>query len=267
MYSKSLFILFLLGLQAIFSQTKEEILQEAEILYKSEKASWHGTDIFLDRFPDKKELIEGYFSYSPDSITNKVLFFDSIPKVLATISFNNDFQRNSAVIDSLPREFTSLENEIYRLRQKAVNLMYADTLFKHYKNTRLNPIPIVTGNKKKVYVLTGPEITGVVIFGNDYLIEFNNEFEVISKKALHNNIIPIYYKEEETDLVTIHSHNEVTGDLITPTDICTLKLYQDYAKWKQHIVMSSKNVSLWNCKEDRLTILTKEAWEKIYGSN
>ncbi|MNU05318.1 hypothetical protein D3C72_2500730 [compost metagenome] len=40
-------------------------------------------------------------------------------------------------------------------------------------------------------------------------------------------------------------------------------LYCPYTGWKSHIVISKKNVSIWNCEKNDLLVLTTEAWENI----
>ncbi|MFT3902214.1 MAG: hypothetical protein QM727_03535 [Niabella sp.] len=104
------------------------------------------------------------------------------------------------------------------------------------------------------------------IFGNDYLLIFDKGNRLITKKQLHKNIIPIEYgnvaegKEVEG---TMHSHLPETGDFITATDICTLMLYEKFAKWKTHHVVSQKYLNIWNCETDQLTVVLKEDIEKI----
>jgi len=149
------------------------------------------------------------------------------------------------------------------IRKIALQEMNQDTLFKRYNNTNLNPIPIITNNSRKVFVLTGPQISGVVILGTDYLLTFDKNNKLKSKKSLHKNIISIEYNEDTKGAVTMHSHLKSTGDLITSTDLCTIMLYEDYADWKQHIVISKKNVSLWDCEKDKLLIMTRKDWDKI----
>jgi hypothetical protein len=143
----------------------------------------------------------------------------------------------------------------------------SDTLFKKYNNTNLNFIPIINGNEKKVYILTGPQQNGVVIFGNDYILTFDKNNKLTNKKQLHKNIIPIYFggKEEEGKQIegSMHSHLPETGDYITATDICTLMLYEKFAKWKTHNVVSKKYLNIWNCETDQLTVISMEAVDKI----
>jgi hypothetical protein len=89
---------------------------------------------------------------------------------------------------------------------------------------------------------------------------------------LHKNIIPVPYAGKQKDgkeiVSTLHSHLSETGDLITSTDICTLMLYEKYAKWKTHMVVSQKYLSTWDCAKDELTVVPmEEAMEKMKKEN
>jgi len=247
---------------------KQAIMKEARLLYNSERASWSGTDIFMAKFPKKSEKLGGYFSYSEGN-NHKCVFVDKEenPKVLATVVFDDGFVLEASKTDTLSRQLTPLESELFNMRQKALAEIKTDTLFKHYKNTSLNIIPIISNNKKKVYLLTGPSVTGVVVFGNDYLIEFDKNNKIKSKKALHKNIIPINYSDNEDEVSTMHNHLEETGFLPTATDICTLLLYAQYTPWQQHYVISKRYISIWDCNKEELFVMTTEAWEKIAKDN
>ena len=185
---------------------------------------------------------------------------------MGTISFDSTCNIDKADVDGNRRDFTSIEMDIYSIRKTALRVINSDTLFKTYKNTNLNVIPIVETGQKKVYVITGPQITGVVVFGNDYLLTFDKDNKLITKKQLHKNIMPINYGNEEGKEIvgTMHSHLPETGDFITATDVCTLMLYEKLAKWEQHIVISEKYVSIWNCEKNEIVAITKQAWGKTY---
>jgi hypothetical protein len=242
------------------------IIEEGRKLYKSEMASWYGTDIFLEKFSDRKANVSGYFSYSDNNVS-KCIFFSKgdAPKVIGTISFDSTYNTKTTFADSTERDFTKEELDLYAIRKTALKEIKTDTLFKTYKNTDLNIIPLINKTEKKVYVLTGPQKDGVVIIGNDYLLTFDKNNKLLKKKQLHKNIIPINYaKTAEDEVITMHTHLPETGDFITATDICTLLLYEKFAKWKQHIVISGDYVNLWDCKKDILAVLTKRAWDNIY---
>ncbi|MFT3823501.1 MAG: hypothetical protein QM731_06250 [Chitinophagaceae bacterium] len=243
---------------------KDSILNEGKMLYKSEMASWYGTDIFLEKIKGKEISSGGYFSYS-DQQGNKCIFFSKsdTPVVLATILFDDSYDVKKARYDDQSRSFTSYEAAIYAIRKQAFDAINSDTLFKVYNNTSLNLIPIINGNDKKVYVLTGPKVNGVVVFGNDYLLTFDANNQLTGKKRLHKNIIPVNYsKEKEQVFGTMHSHLPETGDYITATDICTLMLYGKFAGWQQHIVISANYVSIWNCSSNQLATVPREVWDK-----
>ena len=60
----------------------DSLTAEGRRLYKSEMASWYGTDIFLAQYKDK-DKIGGYFSYS-DKDASKCIFFSKgdTPRVI-----------------------------------------------------------------------------------------------------------------------------------------------------------------------------------------
>ncbi|AFD07872.1 hypothetical protein [Solitalea canadensis] len=253
----------------VFAQDKKvtsAIVDEGKALYRSEMASWYGTDIFFENFKDKTANFGGYFSYDEENITKCVFVSKGEkPTVLATISFDSTFSVENAKVIGKDRALSSREQQYFALRKKAIETLDADTLFKSYSNTSLNLIPLIRNGQKKVFILTGPKVNGVVIFGNDYLISFDENNKVTEKKSLHKNIIPINFKPDEEHNVelSMHSHLPETGDYITSTDICTLMLYGNFAKWKQHLVMSKKYISIWDCSKNELNVITKEAWDKI----
>ena len=126
-----------------------------------------------------------------------------------------------------------------------------------------NLIPIIYKNQRKVYVLTGPQKMGVVVFGNDYEVLFDKNNKITTIRKMHSGILPMNYSEEKETEASVHSHNATTGDFITVTDVCTLMLYAKFAKWKQHYVISENYVSIWTAEPNSLLILTKKAWDKI----
>jgi len=249
------------------TQTKA-IVDEGKRLYKSEMASWYGTDLFLGNYKSRTN-VGGYFSYTTKDEISKCVFFSKAdkPRVIGTISFDKTFNPELANINLNERDFSTTEIDLYTIRKTALAIMNTDTLFKRYNNTDLNLIPLVYNNEKKVYVLTGPKQGGAVILGNDYLLTFDSNNQLTGKKPLHKNIIPVPYAGKQSDgteiVSTIHSHLPETGDLITSTDICTLMLYEKFAKWKSHKVVSQKYLSTWDCAKDELTVVTMEAVDKM----
>jgi hypothetical protein len=244
------------------------IVKEGKMLYKSEMASWYGTDVFLEKYKDGQENIGGYFSYN-DSDSAKCIFFSKgdNPRAIGTIVFDSTYSVNNAHIDVSERELTSFEKDMYAIRKKALDEINGDTLFKAYKNTNFNLIPLITDEEKRVFVLTAPKSEGVMLFGNDYLITFDKNNNIKSKKQLHKTLIPTEYSAgADTGTVTtggMHSHVPSMDPFITSTDICTLMLYEKFTKWEQYYVITQDYISIWNCKTNQLVAITKDAWDKI----
>lgn len=273
---KSPFVLILICLlvfsfnshaQEDLNEQAKPIVAEGKWLYRSEMASWYGTDVFLEKYPNRQNL-GGYVSY-PFGTLMRCVFFSrgDVPKIIGTISFDSTFNVKTAAVDLTEREMNEIEKEYYALRKACMQVVNNDTLFKSYNNTNLNLIPILDGGQKRAYILTGPTKNGVVIFGNDYLLNFDQQNNLLSRKALHKNIIVTsledFNAKGQTMIAGVHNHLPETGAFITATDICTLMLYSRSAGWEHYYVTSEKIYNIWNCKTNELLVLTKEAYERI----
>lgn len=251
----------LLGQKGIQVQ-RAKVLAEGKALYRLEKAAWNGTDMLREQFPEEMEHFGGYVSLLEGNLTHCVFFTDdSIPRLMAIYTFDSTFSFANAVLDRVRQYPTEEELRLRQLRSSAYRHIAQDTIFKVYKNSNLNVVPMVYEGVAKVYVLTGPSVSGVVIFGNDYLISFDEKDQVQSARPLHRNIIPIEYNDEQES--TMHSHTESTGSLITPTDICTLMLYGPFTNWESHTVLSKTHWNFWNVENSSLAVVSRKAMDKI----
>lgn len=243
---------------------RQKVVAEGKKLYKSEMASWYGTDLFFHDYTNKSN-VGGYFSYT-EGAENKCVFFSraSQPRVIGTIVFDDSFDTKKAMVYLEERDLTAVEHKLFLIRQGAIEEVRRDTsLFKYYQGMNLNFVPLLGEKENKVYVLTGPTEHGIVVFGNDYLLTFDKKNQLKSKKALHKNIIPIAYNPEEKGQTTLHNHLHETGDLMTATDICTLMLYGKFTGWKQHNVVSEKYLNVWNFETEDLYVIPMDALKKM----
>lgn len=265
-----IFLLLLTFIYSGYSQNKktDEILEEGKLLYRLEKASWYGTDNFLANFQNKKDSIGGYLSYKNENDKIQTIFFSRFQpnKILVRYTFDSLPKVEPIKIDTLKRESSTLEKDLIEIRQNARDLVSAneDSFFTFYENTSLNFIPVIDQKEKKVYVLTAPRVSNIVLIGNDYKFNFDRNNEFKKKEKIHNSILEFSYgsdNEENQIQSTYHSH--VVTDFISATDICTLLLYKDYLEWNQHIVISEKEVSIFNLDKESLFTMKKKAWEKI----
>ncbi len=252
-------------------QTKEEIIAEGLKLYRSELTSWNASDLFTENYAEKYDQVGGSFSYEAGTGMRCVFFSKAAnPTVIATIMFDSSLDIKSGRIDKRERLFTKYETELYLIQFKSIIAMASDLIFfKRYSNTNIVIVPLIEGNSKKTYILTGVKQSCMVIFGNDYLIEFDEDNNIINKKYLHKGIIPVECAKDLNDKIilpgTMHIHNVETGSLPTPTDICSLMLYSKQVNWKQHTIFSPDSVSIWNIETNQLSVLSKYEWRIKHG--
>lgn len=265
---KSLMFLsfFLVMSYLTLAQTVEEIaiVEEGKKLYRLEMASWNGTDLFRMKYANKLDQVGGYVSYETGDTVRCIFFTAGKPsKVILSISFDSTYNIEAAQVDASSRELSPYESEIVDMRQTSLAEINSDTLFKKYSNTNLNLIPVVDEKGRRVYVLTGPEQNGVVIFGNDYLLTFDDHNNVLTKKKIHQNLIAVQWGSSKKKVIgSSHTHLPETADLITPTDICTLMLYQKFTGWETHMVVSWKYISTWHCHSNALTVIPQKELNK-----
>jgi hypothetical protein len=268
--STILILVFITGTFS-FGQNADEILEEGKLLYRLEKASWHGTDVFIEMFPHKIDEVGGYLSYLNENNQVINLFFkkENPFYILARFEFESLSQKYPIMIDTLNHIATQQETDLITIRQDAIQKVFEnkDGFFSFYENTSPNPIPLIHKGKKRVFILTGPKISNVVIIGNDYLFTYNDKNKFVKKEKIHNSILQYPYKSDDPkNKVESTFHSHILSDYITSTDICTLLLYKDYVEWKQHYVISKKYVSIFDLEKESLAIITRKAWDKMNES-
>ncbi|WP_260118711.1 hypothetical protein [Elizabethkingia anophelis] len=262
-------ILSFLGTAQDLEAIAKEIKDEGIKLYRSEMASWYGTDVFLVNYKNK-ENIGGYFSYINDNVP-VCIFFSKENKVIGSVAFPASYNPKDSRLDLTVRDFTNVEKEYFDIRQKALQRIKTDTIFKAYKDTNLNLIPILDKSKSgqnKVYILTGTTQNNLVLFGNDYLITFNKDNDIEKTEKLHKSLIAMKTKDEKGENMVSGVHSHILPDwlYITPTDICTLMLYQHIHNLESYITISKKYTSIWDCKNNNLAIMKTEDFEKMNKS-
>lgn len=268
---KNTFLILYFSLFYFFSPAQnlqkisQEITNEGIQLYRSEMASWYGTDVFIENYKERNN-IGGYFSYIHNNEVPTCVFFSKENKVIGTISFPTDYNPKNSKLDLSEREFSEVEKEYFIIRQEAIQKIENDTIFKYYKDVKFNLVPVISKDgRKKVYIFSGTNKKNTILFGNDYLLDFDKQNKIKKIHKLHNSLLMFSMYDKEVGDITggIHSHVIEDWPYITPTDICTLMLYQNYTNWNQYTVVSKKYTSIWNCKSYHLTILKNSTLEKI----
>jgi hypothetical protein len=244
----------------------DSIRSEGHLLYRLEMCSWYATDIILREHKELRSNIGDHFSYeSGNSLQCVFVSKDTQPKVIATVFMDTSLNVANARTVTITRALNHHESRLYNVRRQTFEQIESDSMFTRYENTSFNLVVTADSSCGKAYIFTEPEMNGVVIFGNDYLLKFDKKDSLLGKAHLHPNMVPVDFgKEDDPELIeTFHVHSKEAGNYITPTDICTLMLYQKFARWKRHIVMSKFFVCTWDLELNELSVFTSDQWNKI----
>ena len=109
-----------------FGQNANKVLEEGKLLYRLEKASWYGTDIFLEKFANKKDIAGGYLSYMNEKNQIVNIFFEkgNPSQILVRFEFESMPQTNPIKIDTINQIATQQEMDLIAIRQEAVQQVY-----------------------------------------------------------------------------------------------------------------------------------------------
>lgn len=237
----------------------ESILKEGKMLYRLENASWNATDHFFRHFKDEKDGIGGSLSYIGEDNRVYTIFWSRYDSsfIIARYIFDSLPGISPISVDIKNRAASAFEKNLIQIKQDAINRISKneDGFFTSYKDTSFNLVPVVANKERKVFVLTAARTGKYVLIGNDYLLTYDNNNNLLKKEKLHNSLIQLSFKSESTsDAACTTMHTHILSDYITSTDICTLLLYKDFVEWKRHYVISKKYVSILDLEKESLSI-------------
>lgn len=233
-----------------------KIKTEGLLLYRSERTSWLGTDLFLEKYTGKRDDIGGYFSYQ-DGASSKCIFYSkgNDRKVIGTVNFNDVILDDKNLVNISERDFTPLEKKYVLLRDSAMKIILNDTNVKHYNNSNINLVSVIDENRQEVYIITATSLSDRVLYGNDYLLKFDNNFKLLSVSPLHRGLIPVSRDNSDSAAGHIHTHLPEFSPFITATDICTTLLYMDFLGKAMCNTISKEYISFWNSETMSLIII------------
>ena len=246
----------------------DAILAEGLRLYQLERSSWVATDLMMATTIDRSQ-IGGYLSYlEGDSVrtifwTHEAAGTAGTP-ILASYTFPRKDVRLETANYHPAGNFTAHEAQLFAIRKAAkAELNSGNKAYTIQPKTSLNLAFIEEKHETRVYVLTGPEESGILPIGNDYLLTFGPSGKLKSAERLHNSYLPMRWDNKKSEITTMmHTHLEA-HPYITPTDICSILLYRNQLPGHQHYVVGNEYVSLFDIDKQALVILTRKAFEKM----
>ena len=217
----------------------DSIKQEADLLFRYEKAVWFSTDILMSDKKLKKNF-GGYVVYHSKDTTIVSMFDKKQKVVIAKYQFiGSEFTNPFKTIEEASKA-SSIEQELLDIKTKIIEQL-ADSKYEVTIPQNYNPnlVLIKESLGYKLYILMGTNEKGIIPFGNDYLFKTNTTGDITEWQKFHSRMIPAQSEIPGVGKVTSSSHSHLRSTpYITATDICTFRLYAQYTELKEFSVYS-----------------------------
>lgn len=201
----------------------DSILADANRLYRYEMAAWTAGDIAA-----KFGLSgSGYCSYGDADTTYSLIFRDD-SVLLTTVCFED-----ACYVDSVARPLSPWEQRFTAMRAKLIDTVVSGNFpVRLYDGFDPNFVLMNQQGGYKLFLMMGTQQQGVIPFGNDYVFFADSAGRITHWRQMHQSLLASDFgqKKLRKKLIDgkisalVHSHLE-TEPLITPTDICLMRLY------------------------------------------
>ena len=245
----------------------DSILQEGYTLYLYEKIAWVSTDEFIERIENKSGVRQIVFPSSENELS--ALFFRESDST-AVFSFKMDLEARAVTMEAEPRPLTDLEKGAIQLktilREKIED---SDIPISNNPDAAgdLNLEILPLDGLIRLYLLQGTTLNGLIPFGNDITVDFDEDLNLVTWRREHNTFIPAKFEPDEEIGMFFHTHVP-DKPFISPTDICTFLLYgHDLYGMNTFSVLSTAfdRVFTFNAEEFTISVKTLEEWSPSLG--
>lgn len=236
----------------------EEALMEGKMLCALEKASLVAEGLVRSEFPDKRDEIGGYVSYSGgENIYAAFYDKDEPDAILFRFKFDSVPNRMPVSEEIGGSVSTPIEKKLISLRKAAVHEVVSNTwnFFRACDRSTFRFIPVIGKREDRVYILTSPVEDGYAFLGNDYMLVFDKKGGFVGRERLHEGVWKIPFKAKNPDNymgTIVHGHDN--SDLLLPTDICTILLYKEFAEWRKFQVVGTRHCYILQLATETLTV-------------
>lgn len=211
-----------------YENTFKEIIAQADLLYQYEKIAWNSTDLaMLD--DNIKAKMGSYIIYHKKDTLYSVFVDKKLKNSIATYIFHKSNLKEpvSVIMDIKP--LTEMQLQLIKIKEKVLT-----TINKNASKYKLNfpqgysPNLVMVSNEDDYifYLIMGTTQDNVIPFGNDWVFQVNSKGKITDWQKYHNSLIPAQTQGPDGQVIVsfMHSHLKMTPH-ISPTDICTFRLY------------------------------------------
>ena len=200
----------------------DSIISEGTRLYHLERLSWVSTDKCLEHHPI--EQIGGYAIYAPSDSVLSAFYADHDGNCI--FEFRLNMSNGNELIINKKRLLTPTELAVLQEKTMMTDMvkLYADSI--RYLSSEIGSfnydVMRVNDHTLRLYILQGTSMNGIIPFGNDYSLDFDERDHSVTFRRYHRSFVPSQITEHTRS--TIHSHLK-NNPYITATDICNFLLY------------------------------------------
>lgn len=238
-------LLFILFAVVGFAQTADlqpkldSILQEADLLYRYERAAWLASDLLNEEKKLAKKF-GGYVVYHAGDTTTVAMLDKKQKQAIARYAFlANEFDE-PVKSSTTSTDLSALERELFDTKGKVIDQLM-DTKYEVTLPEGFDPnlVLIKTENGYKLYIIMGTRESGVIPFGNDYLFQTDAAGEITAWQKFHSRMIAAHLNIPGAGTVESIQHSHLrTTPYITATDICTFRLYAPFTELTEFSIYS-----------------------------
>lgn len=217
----------------------DSIIQEADLLFRYERAVWVSTDLLMSDKKLKKKF-GGYVVYHSNDTTNVSMLDKNQTGVIARYEFVNPNFDSPSKTPIESSELTIIEHELIETKAKVIEQL-SDSKYEVTIPQNYNPNLVLIKSEfgYKLYILMGTNENGIIPFGNDYLFKTDSVGMITTWQKFHSRMIPAQSEIPGVGKVTSSSHSHLRSTpYITATDICTFRLYAGFTELKEFSVYS-----------------------------
>jgi hypothetical protein len=269
---KTLFLsfAFLLGCLQCMAQEQSsadtrQLIVKGRSVYQVEMASRLAEKVFPSTYKGK-EKIGGLVAY-PDADKVKVVYYNkgNEPKAIGTVVFDMRFSNDEGLVLVADAALTDYEKNLIAIKEATLEALQDKTTFTSMSQTHLTAIPLIHQETREVYVIAESDIPGVVVFGNDYVFDFDNKNKLNAFKPLHKFSAKVNFDPSlgsGNDTQSKHNHASVEGELPTVTDIAILYLNEKATGWTHHTFIGENAMFFWSFVTNELQVVPKKPVSK-----
>lgn len=237
-------------------KTAEAIEHDGRAIYTTIKALEISSAILRQQTANKPINIADKFCYTNgDTAVCIFLSNDKQPVALATIKLDKALSSATAITETQPRSLTAEEREFNILQTSARQQINIPS-----NNNDVHVIPIITANEKKVYALTITITEDTFTVGSDYMLQFDKNNRLISKRKLHDSAfsLSIPPRDPRPGYSMMSTRRSPKDDVyMTATEVYLMQMFKGRTNLTQYVVLSDKYISIWDFEKDELRIKVK----------